>query len=281
MYIVALGECVIAAGIPILGDLPVGRTIGDRYGVMFSITIMSFFLCVQNFVASDTAKLEHNGGIHALHVSRFSRCVWLSCQFLAVSSMVIAGAICKNISKKLELSQFFRYWFGISIAIIIIGQQNTGCLKREKKKLTFFFLLASAIAQLLHVYPPGDVRTCSRSVRFAVRCGCGLIVFGLAWIPVSAFGEPGWIGVIAAVVSLFTVIEWVGRNRVGERKAHGHGHGGGHGHGHDEEHHHDDSHHDDSHDKHHHGEDSHAVPLLGSVITDESLKGDKKKKAHH
>ncbi len=186
MYIVALGECVIAAGIPVQAELPVGRTVGARYAVMFSITIMSFFLCVQNFVASDTAKLEHHGGTHGLHVSRFSRCVWLTCQFLAVTAMVIAGAICKNISKKLELSQFFRYWFGASIAVIV---------------------LASAVAQLVHVYPPGDKRTCGRPVRFVVRTTCALIIFGLAFVPVDLFGEPGWISIIAGVVTVFTIIE--------------------------------------------------------------------------
>jgi low temperature requirement protein LtrA len=186
MYIVALGECVIAAGIPINYELPVGRTVGARYGVMFSVTILSFFLCVQNFVASDTAKLEHHGGTHGLHVSRFSRCVWLFCQFIAVSAMVIAGAICKNITKKLELSQFFRYWFGVSVAVIV---------------------LASAVAQLVHVYPPGDKRTCSRPVRFIVRSACGIIVFGLSFVPVDLFGEPGWIAVVAAVVTVFTIAE--------------------------------------------------------------------------
>ncbi len=35
MYIVALGECVIAAGIPVDVALPAGRSLGDRYGVMF------------------------------------------------------------------------------------------------------------------------------------------------------------------------------------------------------------------------------------------------------
>jgi low temperature requirement protein LtrA len=62
VYIVALGEMIIAAGIPIDLALPEGGTIGQRYGVMFSVTILSFFLCIQNFVASDTAKLEHHGG---------------------------------------------------------------------------------------------------------------------------------------------------------------------------------------------------------------------------
>ena len=108
--------------------------------------------------------------------------------------MVIAGAICKNISKKLELSQFFRYWFGFSIAVII---------------------LASAMAQLLHIYPVGDVRLCSRFLRFLIRTLCALTIFALTFIPVSLFGEPGWIAVIATIVTLFTFAEWVGRTKKG------------------------------------------------------------------
>lgn len=222
VYIVALGEMIIAAGISIGKELPVGRTVGERYAVMFSVTTLSFFLCVQNFVASDTAKLEHHGGTHALHVSRFSRCVWLSCQFIAVTSMVIAGAICKNITKKLELSQFFRTWFGVSIAIIVI---------------------ASAIAQLLHIYPPGDVRTCSRHMRFAVRVGCGVLIFALSFIPVALFGEPGWIALITSIVAVFTIVEWFGRNRKKGSDEHGD-----------------------------HGSTEHNVPLLGHVLVDDDAK---------
>lgn len=61
VYIVALGEMIIAAGIPIAIDIPIGRGVGERYAVMFSVVTLSFFLCIQNFVASDTAKLEHHG----------------------------------------------------------------------------------------------------------------------------------------------------------------------------------------------------------------------------
>lgn len=38
MYIVALGECVIAAGIPINDVLPLGRTVGERYAAMFAVS---------------------------------------------------------------------------------------------------------------------------------------------------------------------------------------------------------------------------------------------------
>jgi hypothetical protein len=53
----------------------------------------------------------------------------------------------------------------------------------------------------------GDTRTCGRPVRFIVRASCAVIIFGLGFVPVDVFGEPGWIAVIAAVVTVFTVIE--------------------------------------------------------------------------
>lgn len=235
MYIVALGECVIAAGIPVRVDVPFGRTVQERYLAMFGIVFLSFALCIQNFIASDTAKLEHNGGTHGLHASRIGRIVWLFTQFGAVTFMVIAGAICKYISKKLELTPFFRYWFGFSIAAIV---------------------LLTAISQVVHVYPPGDTRTCSRPVRFIVRAACACVVAGLTCIPVSLLNEPGWILIVAGVVLGFTIIEWFGRNKTGVR-GHGHGHGhGGHGHGHG------------GHGGH--GEtDEHEVPLLGHVLHEE------------
>jgi hypothetical protein len=130
------------------------------------------------------------------------------------------------------------------------------------------------------------VRTCGRPVRFVVRASCSIIVFGLSFVPVGLLGEPSWIGIIAAVVALFTIIEWFGRNRVSAKGGHGHGgHGhGGHGHGDAHGDHHDDLHHDEDHghkkhEKKHHGDehDEHSVPLLGTVITDESLKGTKKR----
>lgn len=88
---------------------------------MMGITLLAYFLCIQNFIASDTAKLEHNGGMlfttclydqlhptgtHALHVSRFARIVWLTTQFVSVTAMVIAGAIVKNVTKYLTLAPF-------------------------------------------------------------------------------------------------------------------------------------------------------------------------------
>ena len=224
LYIVALGECVIAAGIPARVGLiinGVSHSVADRYAAMLGVIILAFFLCIQNFIASDTAKLEHNGGTHALHVSRFARCLWLTVQFVSVTAMVIAGAICKNITKKLELSMFFQYWFGASIATIVIG---------------------TAVSQLMHIYPVGDTRTFSRPVRFVIRTLCGLLVLGFSFIPESVLGEPGWILLIGCTVALFTIIEWIGRNKTGARLGH-----------------HSVDDHENGHNDNH---DAHSVPLL-------------------
>jgi hypothetical protein len=253
LYVLALGECVIAAGVPVRDALPFGRTVVERYGAMLAISLLSFMLAFSAFIATDTAKLEHAGGAHALHVSRFSRCVYLTCQFLTVTAMVIAGAICKNITKYLELVTFFRYWFGFSIALI---------------------LLVTAISQVVHVYPPGDTRTCSRPVRLIIRVSCAAIVFGLSFIPVGTMNEPAWITIIAFVVTVFTFVEWIGRNKTGVR-GHGHGHGGG-GHGHGGHGH--DAHSDD------HESDPHHVPLLdhdhGAHHDSHGAHGAHEKKAH-
>lgn len=73
LYLIALGECVIAAGVAIEQALPLNRTGSERYGAMISITVLTFSLAVSAFVASDTAKLEHHGGVHALRRSRVAR----------------------------------------------------------------------------------------------------------------------------------------------------------------------------------------------------------------
>ena len=64
LYIVATGECVIAAGIAVREHLPVGGSVLYRYLAMLGVVLLTFFLVFQNFVASDSAKLEHNGGVH-------------------------------------------------------------------------------------------------------------------------------------------------------------------------------------------------------------------------
>lgn len=202
LYIVSLGECVIAAGVPARVGLPLGRTVSERYGAMLGITIMAYFLCIQNFIASDSAKLEHNGGTHALHVSRFARIVWMTTQFLSVTAMVIAGAIVKNATKYLTMapltgSMFFRYWFGFSICLIV---------------------LVTALCQLVHIYPSGDQRTFSRTVRFFIRVTCAVFIFAFTFIPISVLGEPGWILVIGLTLIPFTLLEWIGRNRKGRSK---------------------------------------------------------------
>lgn len=146
----------------------------------------------------------------SLHVGRPGRIVYLTTQFIAVTAMVIVGAICKNITKNLTLIPFFRYWFGSMISLIVF---------------------ATAFAQIFHVYPAEDRRLCSRPVRFWIRTICASAILCFTFIPETSLAEPWWILLIGCTMVPFTIAEWIGRARMNggkSRKKHGSVHKGDH-----------------------------------------------------
>lgn len=46
---------------------------------------------------------------------------------------------------------------------------------------------------------------------------CAVLIFAFTFLPTYVLDEPGWILLIGCTLIPFTIIEWIGRGKVGEK----------------------------------------------------------------
>ncbi len=187
LQLIALAEVVISVVMP---RSAVSSWYTDRYTDVTLVLVLIFVLALWNFVVCETGKsVESHGGMHALHGDWWRRSIWMACQFLNLTGIIIAGLVAKTFS--LNMSNFDRVTFGVSIALAI---------------------LSGALSQAMLVSSPKEHRRLiSKPVRLLIRMFAGTFAVAVAPIPVSAMTDSNWLIVFVVIISASCVAEWIGR----------------------------------------------------------------------
>jgi hypothetical protein len=194
LQLIALAEVVVSVVMP---RSAVSAWYTDRYTDVTLVLVLVFVLALWSFVVCETGKsVESHGGMHALHGEWWRRSTWMACQFLALSSVVIAGLVAKTFSR--DMTNFDRLTFGLSIAVTII---------------------AGGLSQAMLVSSPKEHRRLlSKPVRLLIRMFAGTFALAVSPIPVATMTDSNWLIMFVVVLSAACLAEWIGRFPVAREK---------------------------------------------------------------
>ncbi len=188
LHVVSLAEVAVALMLPRDYD-EIFDVFVDRYTDVALVLGLVFVLALWSFVVCETSRTLLLGkGIHALQSgSWWRKSVWMICQFVGLTGVLVMGLIARSIS--VDMTVFDRLSFGIWTSLAI---------------------LCTVVSQAVLQSPSEvEVTLANKWVLLGIRTVSALVVFALSFVSLTAQGDTAWLGVIVAVTSLACMVEYI------------------------------------------------------------------------